>query len=136
MAIYENRYLKAKTLLLRKFCTSAYFQKYGDFQDPAVSGLAASTRCHERGRRRGAQRARAGHHLHRSPNCFRTAASVTVGASSNVSLDPRCCKAGGQNCKMLTSKRAAKTARAGVSRRRSGLGATAAAFQFFRHRAR
>ena len=56
MAIYENRYLKAKKLLLRKFCTSAYFQKYGDFQDPAVSGLAASTRCHERGRRRGAQR--------------------------------------------------------------------------------
>ena len=39
MAIYENRYLKAKKLLLRKFCTSAYFQKYGDFQDPAVSGL-------------------------------------------------------------------------------------------------
>ena len=39
MAIYENRYLMAKTLLLRKFCTSAYFQKYGDFQDPAVSGL-------------------------------------------------------------------------------------------------
>ena len=37
MAIYENRYLKAKKLLLRKFCTSAYFQKYGDFQDPAVS---------------------------------------------------------------------------------------------------
>ena len=39
MAIYENRYLQAKKLLLRKFCTSAYFQKYGDFQDPAVSGL-------------------------------------------------------------------------------------------------
>ena len=136
MAIYENRYLKAKKLLLRKFCTSAYFQKYGDFQDPAVSGLPASTRSHERGRRRGAQRAHAGHHLHRSPNCFRTAESVTIGASSSVSLDPRCCKAGGQNCKMLTSKRAAKTARAGVSRRRSGLGATAAAFQFFRHRAR
>ena len=37
MAIYENRYLQAKKLLLRKFCTSAYFQKYGDFQDPAVS---------------------------------------------------------------------------------------------------
>ena len=136
MAIYENRYLKAKTLLLRKFCTSAYFQKYGDFQDPAVSGLPASTRSHERGRRRGAQRARAGHHLHRSPNCFRTAESFTVGASSSVSLDPRCFKAGGQNWKMLPSKRAAKTARAGVSRRRSILGAAAAAFRFFRHSAR
>ena len=136
MAIYENRYLKAKTLLLRKFCTSAYFQKYGDFQDPAVSGLPASTRSHERGRRRGAQRARAGHHLHRSPNCFRTAEIFTVGASSSVSLDPRCFKAGGQNWKMLPSKRAAKTARAGVSRRRSILGAAAAAFRFFRHSAR